>query len=117
MFGTQEQELERLKLNVNSRRAILGSLKSRSDELEVLAKSGVSELEVKVLDEAVVSKLASSDFPSWAIIIVVALIFSSGAALALVVFVEYWRDPIIGAAQLERQGIAVLAVVPRLRKG
>jgi capsular polysaccharide biosynthesis protein len=84
--------------------------------MEVLANASVVALDFKVLDYAYVSPLASSDMPSWLIVLAVGIAVGIAAAVALPLFVEYWRDPIKGPGDLRRQNIEVLGVVPRVSR-
>jgi hypothetical protein len=52
--------------------------------------------------------------PDWLIVLSAAIPIGIGTALALALFVEYWRDPIKGPGDLWRHKIEVMGVVPRV---
>jgi uncharacterized protein involved in exopolysaccharide biosynthesis len=106
--------LAELTMAVNIYRGLYQGLLQTSEEMEVMAQAGISALDFKVLDHAHVSSKASSDFPSMLIILVVGCGVAAGAAIGLPLFLEYWRDPVKGAFDLERQEIEVLGVIPRV---
>ena len=111
----RELALAQQTLAVETYRNLYQELLKASEELEVLANASVVALDFKVLDYAYVSPLASSDMPSWAIVLLVGVAVAFATAIALPLFVEYWRDPIKGPGDLRRHGIEVLGVVPAIR--
>jgi uncharacterized protein involved in exopolysaccharide biosynthesis len=112
----RELALAQLTLAVETYRNLYQELLKASEEMEVLANASVVALDFKVLDYAYVSPLASSDMPSWLIVLAVGIAVGIAAAVALPLFVEYWRDPIKGPGDLRRQNIEVLGVVPRVSR-
>ena len=52
--------------------------------------------------------------PSWLVVLMVGMGVGLATAVALPLFVEYWRDPIKGPGDLRRENIEVLGVVPRV---
>jgi uncharacterized protein involved in exopolysaccharide biosynthesis len=110
----QQSELAQLTLSVETYRKLFQDLLTASEEMEVLANANVVALDFKVLDAAYVSPLHSSDMPSWLVILMVGTGVGLAAAVALPLFVEYWRDPIKGPGDLRRENIEVLGVVPRV---
>ena len=111
----KELELAQVTLAVETYRNLYRELLKASEEMEVLANASVVALDFKVLDYAYVSPAASSDMPSWLVVITVGVAVALAAALALPLFVEYWRDPIKGPGDLRRHDIEVLGVVPGVR--
>jgi uncharacterized protein involved in exopolysaccharide biosynthesis len=110
----RELALAQLTLSVETYRKLYQELLKASEEMEVLANANVVALDFKVLDYAYVSPLASSDMPSWLVVLFVGVGVGLACAFALPLFVEYWRDPIKGPGDLRRQNIEVLGVVPRV---
>jgi uncharacterized protein involved in exopolysaccharide biosynthesis len=111
----RELAAAQLELSVETYRKLYQDLLKASEEMEVLANANVVALDFKVLDYAYVSPLHSSDMPSWLVVIMVGVAVGISCAIALPLFVEYWRDPIKGPGDLRRQEIEVLGVLPRLR--
>lgn len=112
----RELALAQLTLSVETYRKLYQELLKAAEEMEVLANASVVALDFKVLDYAYVSPLASADMPSWLVVIAVGLAVAFASAVALALFVEYWRDPIKGPADLRRHDIEVLGVVPRISR-
>lgn len=110
----RERALAELTLSVEVHRNVYRDLLQASAEMEVLANSDVAALDFKVLDYAYVSPVASSDMPDWLIVFSAAIPIAIGAAIALALFLEYWRDPIKSPGDLWRHKIEVLGVVPRV---
>jgi len=111
---SRELALAQMTLSVETYRKLYQDLLTASEEMEVLANANVVALDFKVLDYAYVSPLHSSDMPSWLVVLMVAVAVGAACAIALPLFVEYWRDPIKGPGDLRRQDIEVLGVLPRL---
>lgn len=110
----RERELAELTLSMDTYRNLYRELLLASEEMAVLANSASASLDFKVLDYAYVSPLASSDMPDWLIVLSAGIPIALGAAFALALFVEYWRDPIKGPGDMWRNKIEVLGVVPRV---
>jgi uncharacterized protein involved in exopolysaccharide biosynthesis len=103
-----------LELSVETYRKLYQDLLKAAEEMEVLANANVVALDFKVLDYAYVSPQHSSDMPSWLVVLMVGMGVGLATAVALPLFVEYWRDPIKGPGDLRRENIEVLGVVPRV---
>ena len=112
----RELAAAQLELSVETYRKLYQELLRASEEMEVLANASIVALDFKVLDYAYVSPLASSDMPSWAVVLTVGIAVAFATAVALALFVEYWRDPIKGPGDLRHHDIEVLGVVPRCRR-
>jgi uncharacterized protein involved in exopolysaccharide biosynthesis len=110
----QQLALAQATLSVETYRKLYQDLLKASEEMEVLANANVVALDFKVLDYAYVSPLHSSDMPSWLVVLMVGMGVGLATAIALPLFVEYWRDPIKGPGDLRRENIEVLGVVPRV---
>ena len=110
----RERALAELTLSVDTYRHLYRDVLLASEEMAVLANSASAALDFKVLDYAYVSPLAQSDMPDWLIVLSAGIPIAIGAAFALVLFLEYWRDPIKGPSDLWRNKIEVLGVVPRV---
>jgi len=108
----QQLVLAELTLSVDTYRSLHQQLLKAVEEGDVLARSGIAALDFKVLDDAYVSPLQSQDFPSWLIVLVIGAFASTGAAVALPLVIEYWRDPIKGPSDLAPYSIEVLGAVP-----
>ena len=108
----QQLVLAELMTSVTTYRRLHQQLLESAEEGDVLARTGISALDFKVLDDAYVSPLQDQDFPKWLIVLVVGAVASAGAAFGLPLLIEYWRDPIKGPADLAPHSIAVLGVVP-----
>ncbi|MCE9613365.1 MAG: hypothetical protein K8T26_03760 [Lentisphaerae bacterium] len=113
----KEAEAARLTLQVQIYQQLCLSVQSRLEEMDVLARSGIAEMRIKVLDAPVVSQTSDSDFPSMLIVAIVALVFAFPVSVGLPFFVEYWRDPIKGPLDLELQQVPVIGVIPTLEGG
>ncbi|MEW6220967.1 MAG: hypothetical protein AB1634_15750 [Thermodesulfobacteriota bacterium] len=111
----RELTLARLTSQVQLYQELFRGLQAKSEELRVASQSGLADASLMVLDEAYVSPLGEKDSPNWGIIILVGLFFATVVAVGTAFFVEYWRDPVKGRADLESCGIPVLGVVPRLK--
>jgi len=111
---SRELSLAQMTLSVETYRKLYQDLLTASEEMEVLANANVVALDFKVLDYAYVSPLHSADMPSWLVVLMVGVAVAGACAIALPLFVEYWRDPIKGPGDLRGKDIEVLGVVPRL---
>jgi uncharacterized protein involved in exopolysaccharide biosynthesis len=110
----RELAAAQLELSVETYRKLYQDLLKAAEQMEVLANANVVALDFKVLDYAYVSPLHSPDMPSWLVVLMVGVAVAASTAVALPLFVEYWRDPIKGPGDLRRQNIEVLGVVPPL---
>jgi uncharacterized protein involved in exopolysaccharide biosynthesis len=112
----QSQVLEHSQLTQSAEayRQLRQQLEAHVNALRVTADAGVASVNVRVLDSAKVSAVASPDMPSWFITALVALFFAAGCAVMLPPCIEYWRTPIRGPADLVQQGLTPLAVIPDL---
>ena len=108
--------LTRLTLQVQGYQQIYQSLQSRAEELNAMGQSGLGDVTIKVLDAPIVSPQANPDYPRWLLILLVAIPFSGFMALFVPFFIEYWRDPIKGPLDLRLKGMAVIGVVPELKR-
>jgi uncharacterized protein involved in exopolysaccharide biosynthesis len=108
----QQLMLAELTLSVDTYRQMYQQLLQSSEEADVISRSGLASLDFKVLDDAYVSPLHTSDWPSWIIILLVAVGMGACAAVGVAIFVEYWRDPVKGAGDLRPFEIDVLGVLP-----
>jgi uncharacterized protein involved in exopolysaccharide biosynthesis len=108
----QQIVLAELTTSVETYSRLHQQLLAAAEEGDVLARSGVSALDFKVLDSAYVSPLQDQDFPQWPIVLLVGAFAAAAAAIGLPLVVEYWRDPITGPGDLGPHSIEVLGVVP-----
>lgn len=113
----RELVLAELTTSVETYRKLHQQLLASAEERDVLARTGLAALDFKVLDYAYVSPLQDQDFPKWLIVLVVAAFAGAGAAVVVPLLVEYWRDPIMGPADLAHHRIQVLGVVPFVPRG
>jgi succinoglycan biosynthesis transport protein ExoP len=111
----QELRLAELALSAETQRGLYRELLRTTEQLEVLANSGVASIDFTVLDNAYVSPLSSSDIPSWFLILAIALVMGAVLSVGLVLFLEYWRDPVKSPLDMQRHGVEVLAVVPKVK--
>lgn len=112
----QQVVLAELTTSLETYQKLHQQLLASAEERDVLARTGITAIDFKVLDYAYVSPLQDQDFPQWLIVLVVAAFAAAGAAIGLPLLVEYFRDPVKGPVDLAPHSIEVLGVVPLVPK-
>lgn len=112
-LSDKSTELGRLAREVDILDALYKDFQTQVEELQILNKSAISDVDMRVIDPGFVPESADPSWPSWKIVIPVGFLVALLTALVFPFVIEYWGDSVRAWEVEEVLGKPIAGEIPR----